>query len=123
MKHIAAFLIASFFLVSFSAKDLKPADIDGSVTFTIKNFGINTGGEIKGLKGIIKWDAENPSASSFNVSVDVNTINTGIDMRDNHLRKEEYFNAEKFPTINFSSTGAIIEPPARYGYAGARIGF
>lgn len=25
--------------------------------------------------------------------------------------------------INFSSMGAIIEPPARYGYAGARVGF
>ena len=25
--------------------------------------------------------------------------------------------------INFSSTGAILEPPARYGYVGARVGF
>ena len=43
-------------------------------------------------------------ASSFNVSVDVNTINTGVDSRDSHLKKEEYFNAEKYPTINFAST-------------------
>jgi len=36
--------------------------------------------------------------------LDVNTISTGIEMRDNDLKKESYFNAEKYPTINFVST-------------------
>ncbi|HEY6977477.1 MAG TPA: YceI family protein [Chitinophagaceae bacterium] len=97
-------LLFPIFLAAFSTIDLKPVDGDGSVTFVIKNFGVNTKGEFKGLKGIIKWDAANPENSSFNVSVDVNTINTGIDMRDNDLKKESYFNAEKYPTISFVST-------------------
>jgi len=101
-KHL--FVFALTLLMSFTAADLKPVDADGSVTFTIKNFGVNTTGEFKGLKGTIKWDAQNPANSSFDVSVDVNTINTGIDIRDNDLKKETYFNAEKFPTINFVST-------------------
>lgn len=88
----------------FTAIDLKPVDNDNCVTFEIKNFGINTKGELKGLKGTINWDAENPSNSSFNVTVDVNTINTGIDLRDNDLKKEKYFNAEKYPVISFVST-------------------
>ncbi len=92
------------FLMAFSVIELKPVDADGSVTFTIKNFGINTKGEFKGLKGTINWDAANPANSSFNVSVDVNTINTGIELRDNDLKKESYFNATKYPTINFIST-------------------
>lgn len=90
--------------MSFTSSDLKPVDASEAVTFTIKNFGINTSGEFKGLKGTIKWDASNPSASVFNVTVDANTINTDIDMRDDHLRKEEYFNIAKYPTINFVST-------------------
>ena len=90
--------------MSFTSSDLKPVDANEAVTFAIKNFGINTNGEFKGLKGIIKWDASNPSASVFNVTVDANTINTDIDMRDSHLKKEEYFNTEKYPTINFVST-------------------
>jgi len=101
-KHLLVFALT--LLMSFTAADLKPVDADGSVTFTIKNFGVNTTGEFKGLKGTIKWDAQNPANSSFDVSVDVNTINTGIDIRDNDLKKETYFNAEKFPTINFVST-------------------
>jgi polyisoprenoid-binding protein YceI len=97
-------LFIPFLLFAFTVVSLKPVDADDAVTFTIKNFGINTKGSFKGLKGSIKWDAANPSNSSFNVSVDANTINTGIDMRDNDLRKEHYFNVEKYPTINFVST-------------------
>ena len=101
-KHLLLFI--PFLLLAFTVVDLKPVDADDSVTFIIKNFGINTKGSFSGLKGAIKWDATNPSNSSFNVSVDANTINTGIDMRDNDLRKERYFNVAKYPTINFVST-------------------
>ena len=83
---------------------LKPVDNDGAVTFVIKNFGLNTNGSFKGLKGAINWDPSNPSASLFDVTIDASTINTGIDMRDKDLQKEAYFDVEKYPTIHFVST-------------------
>lgn len=104
MRKFFTLIIASVAIMSFKSADLRPVDSAEAVTFIIKNFGINTNGEFKGIKGTIKWDAANPSASIFNVTVDANTINTGIDMRDNHLRKEEYFNVEKYPVISFVST-------------------
>ncbi|MGI8951520.1 MAG: YceI family protein [Chitinophagaceae bacterium] len=97
---LAVFIIA---FCAFAQVDLKPVDDKDAVTFVIKNFGINTPGSFTGLKGSIKWNAENPSNSSFNVSVDANTINTSIDARDNDLRKEKYFDVAKYPTINFVS--------------------
>ena len=97
-------LFVPFLLFAFSAVELKPVDADDAVTFNIKNFGINTKGSFKGLKGKIKWNPENPASSSFDVSIDVNTINTGIELRDKDLQKENYFNAAKYPTINFVST-------------------
>ena len=103
MKKTILFLIP-FVLSAFVAADLKPVDADGSVAFVIKNFGLNTNGVFKGLKGNIKWDAANPAAGSFDLTVDVNTINTGIDSRDKHLKEEDYFNAVKYPTIRFVST-------------------
>jgi polyisoprenoid-binding protein YceI len=89
---------------SFALLALRPVDSDNAVTFVIKNFGINTKGELKGLKGNIQWNEENVAASSINVSVDANTINTGIDARDKDLKKEEYFNTDKYPVISFVST-------------------
>jgi polyisoprenoid-binding protein YceI len=92
-------------LSSFALLALRPVDSDNAITFVIKNFGINTKGELKGLKGNIQWNEENPAASTINVSADVNTINTGIDGRDSHLKKEEYFDADKYPVLSFVSTG------------------
>ena len=104
MKTFLLISFFSFILPSFQMVNITPVDEDGSVSFTVKNLGINTSGEIKGLKGSIQWDQANVSKSSMNVSVDVSTINTGIEMRDSHLKKAEYFDADKFPQISFKSS-------------------
>ena len=104
MKALFVFItLLNFSFVSNAQQ--KPIDEKSEVSFTIKNFGLNTSGTLKGLKGSIKFDSSNPTASTFDVSVDVNTINTGIENRDNHLTKEEYFDVEKYPTITFASNG------------------
>lgn len=90
---------------SFALLALRPVDSNNAVTFVIKNFGIDTKGEFRGLKGNIQWNEENPAASTINVSVDANTINTNIDSRDKELKDETYFNTDKYPLISFVSTG------------------
>lgn len=81
-----------------------PTDAGSKVHFVIKNFGINTGGSFDGLAGSITFDPANLSAASFNVTVDAKTVDTDIEARDNHLRKAEYFDVEKYPKISFRST-------------------
>jgi polyisoprenoid-binding protein YceI len=72
------------------------------VKFTIKNTGIKVDGSLTGLDMILNFD-EQSSSNSFKASVKTNTIKTGIDARDNHLKKESYFNVEKFPLISIES--------------------
>ena len=74
------------------------------ITFSIKNGGFIVKGSFDGLIADIKFDPANYSKSVIDASVDVNTINTGINMRNNHLKKEEYFDAAKFPRITLKST-------------------
>jgi len=105
-------------LSSFAVLALRPVDSDNAVTFVIKNFGINTKGEFKGLKGDIQWNEENPAASTINVSVNANTINTAIEARDKDLRKEEYFNVDKYPLVSFVSTG-ITSNDGKYTATGS----
>jgi polyisoprenoid-binding protein YceI len=92
-------------LSSFAVLTLRPVDSNNAVTFVIQNFGIDTKGEFKGLKGNIQWNEENPAASAINVSVNANTINTNIDSRDKELKDEAYFSTDKYPLISFVSTG------------------
>jgi polyisoprenoid-binding protein YceI len=98
----------SLFLLLFPftliAQDLKPLDNGSEVNFAINNFGLSTKGKLKGLNGSIIWNAADLNASSINVSVETNTINTDNKLRDGHLRKEDYFNVAKFPLLQIKST-------------------
>ena len=96
-----SFLI--FSLASFAQK-YKPVDEGSKVHFIIKNFGIDTGGDIAGLAGDINFVPAKVTTSSFNVSVDVSTIDTDNGNRDKHLRSNEYFDVEKYPVITLKST-------------------
>jgi polyisoprenoid-binding protein YceI len=104
-------IIAIGFLVmgysSFSQKYI-PVDKGSTVQFSIKNFGINVTGSLSGLKGTIFYKPDNPIASYFDVNVNANTINTSNSKRDNHLRKEEYFNVAQFGTIRFVSSKITV---------------
>lgn len=104
MKTILSFILFIGCIILTSAQQYKPVDDKSEVKFTVKNFGLNTPGTLRGLKGTILFNPSSLANASFNVSVDVNTINTGVDMRDNHLKREEYFYTEKYPNISFTST-------------------
>jgi polyisoprenoid-binding protein YceI len=81
-----------------------PTDEGSKVRFVIKNFGINTGGTFDGLSGSITFDPSSLTTASFDVSVDSKTVDTDMEARDNHLRKAEYFDVEKYPKLSFRST-------------------
>ncbi len=75
-----------------------------SVTFAIKNFGLNVNGSFTGLQGSVVFNPANPGTAYFNVTVDVGSVNTGNNSRDGHLKKEDYFNSPAFPKISIVST-------------------
>ena len=96
--------IALFCVITAVGQNYTPTDAGSKVRFVIKNFGINTGGTFDGLAGTITFDPSNLATVSFNVSVEAKSVDTDMEGRDNHLRKAEYFDVEKFPKINFKST-------------------
>ncbi|MBK7307436.1 MAG: YceI family protein [Chitinophagaceae bacterium] len=102
-----AFLLAAFFMYAScitAQRILSPIDASSKVHFVIKNFGIKTGGDFKGLKGTIKFLPANLAASAFDVTVDAATIDTDNESRDEHLRQAEYFDAATYKTIQITST-------------------
>jgi polyisoprenoid-binding protein YceI len=44
------------------------------------------------------------SEPSFNVIIQTASVNTHNERRDNHLRSDDFFGTESFPTISFAST-------------------
>lgn len=83
--------------------------IDGShskIRFTTKYLLISdTDGEFKKFDGTVTSSKPDFSDLQATVTVDVNSITTDNEMRDGHLKSDDFFNAAKFPTIVFKSTG------------------
>jgi polyisoprenoid-binding protein YceI len=73
--------------------------------FAVKHMMVSTvKGRFRRLSGTIHLDEDDPTRSSVEVEIDTASIDTAVEERDNHLRSDDFFNAERFPTITFRST-------------------
>lgn len=114
MKRIFTLIVALTVAATGFGQRFKPVDQGSEIGFKIRNFGINVSGTFKGLRGKIVFYPDSLSASHFDVTIDVKTINTGIDQRDNHLRSEDYFEVTKYPEIHFVSTRVTTSTNKEY---------
>jgi polyisoprenoid-binding protein YceI len=117
MKHLIVALLCVSVSTLLFAQDYKPTDAGSTVEFVIKNFGINTKGSFTGLDGKISFDPKDISKSVFDVSIDAASINTDNNLRDGHLKKESYFDVEKYPRIKMVS-GSITGDNGHYTFNG-----
>ena len=62
-------------------------------------------GEFKKFDGTFTSEKADFSDLRISVTADVNSISTENEMRDNHLKSDDFFNAEKYPAVTFVSTG------------------
>lgn len=61
-------------------------------------------GIFKSFEATVQASKEDFSDAVFELVVDVKSINTENEKRDNHLRSADFFEVEKYPTLNFKST-------------------
>jgi polyisoprenoid-binding protein YceI len=61
------------------------------------------------FEGTAHLDFQNPAASSANLTIQVKSITTGQNQRDEHLRTNDFFDAPTFPGITFTSTGVEVD--------------
>jgi polyisoprenoid-binding protein YceI len=68
-------------------------------------------GKFTGLSGALTLHESNHAYSGVEATINVATITTGADDRDNHLKSADFFDAAQFPTITFKST--TVEPKGK----------
>jgi polyisoprenoid-binding protein YceI len=79
-----------------------------SIEFRVRHMGIATvRGRFREFSGAIEVD-DVGRLRHIAATIDAGSIDTGVDPRDTHLRSPDFFDAERFPTIEFHSTA--IEP-------------
>jgi polyisoprenoid-binding protein YceI len=75
------------------------------VGFSVVHFGISTiEGNFKIIDAALLAKKTDFTDAAISFTADVNSINTEVEYRDNDLKSVNYFDAAKFPAINFNST-------------------
>src|SRR5437660_3405207 len=99
----AAAAITVLSSVALANETYKFDQAHSTIGFSVHQFLGATHGKFAKFDGKIDIDREHPENSSVTARIDVRSINTGIEKRDNHLRSPEFFNVEKYPEITFKS--------------------
>lgn len=75
------------------------------ITFKVKHLMItNVTGNFKQFDASMEANAEDFSDAKISFEADINSISTGNEQRDTHLKSDDFFSAEQFPKLSFTST-------------------
>ena len=72
--------------------------------FTVRHMAIsNVTGSFTKVSGTVELNEKDITQSQVSASIDVNSVDTRVAMRDADLRSDHFFDVQKYPTIEFKS--------------------
>jgi polyisoprenoid-binding protein YceI len=75
-----------------------------AIGFKIRHLVGRVPGQFGEFSGTIEMDPDDPAGGSVEVVIQASSIDTRNQDRDNHLRNEDFFHVDQYPTITFRST-------------------
>ena len=90
---------------SFAADEYAYDLVHSSVSFKARHLDISwIHGRFNEVDGKFSLDREDPTKSTFSLTIKTESVDTANKARDEHLRQPDYFDTKQFPTIEFKST-------------------
>jgi len=83
---------------------------ESALTFKATSRVVNADGRFHRFGGEVTVDPRDPSTARISVTVDAASIDTANGKRDNHLRSQDFFWVERYPTIAFESQRVTSTP-------------
>jgi len=89
------------------------------IGFKIKHLVISTvSGKFTSFEGKLEGDPEDLTKAKISFSADIDSINTGNEQRDGHLKSADFFDAANHPKLTFSSTTIEKKNDTEYKVSG-----
>ena len=106
MKKLFLFFAFAFLSNTASAQTTWKVDpMHSFASFNIKHMGISfVEGRFDKIDGTVTTSGNALNNAKFDFMIDVNSINTNVEMRDNHLKSADFFDTENYPAMTFEST-------------------
>ncbi len=97
-----AFLSSLSALAQTANWNLDPAH--STAQFTVRHLGIsNVAGNFTKVTGSVALNEKDITQSQVSASIDVSSVDTRVEARDKDLRSPNFFDIEKYPTMEFKS--------------------
>ena len=90
------------------ADTLKIDPVHSTVGFKIRHLFANVTGRFTDVSGTINVDADHPENASVDATIGIQSIDTANAKRDQDLKGDNFFQADKFPTMTFKSTKVAV---------------
>jgi polyisoprenoid-binding protein YceI len=104
-KLILLTTVILFVAMAFAQNTYTLDNYHSRLSFKVKHLGISQiEGNFKTFSAKVVTSKDDYSDMKVEMTADVKSINTEMDMRDNDLRGAGWFDVEKFPTLTFKST-------------------
>ncbi|MDD5362017.1 MAG: YceI family protein [Ignavibacteria bacterium] len=118
-KFLVVFLVLAMSSFASTVNNYSFDKNHARLSFSVMHFGIShVEGIFKSFTATMNSSKEDFTDADIEMNADVNSINTEVEMRDKDLRGENWFNADKYPTINFKSTSFKKTAGGNYELAG-----
>ena len=117
MKKFSFLLAAFFALTAFTTLNNVWTNDDphSQLGFTVTHLGIaDVSGTFNDFDVTVQSSKPDFSDARFELTAKVASIDTRVEARDNHLKSADFFDAEKYPTLQFKSTG--LKPAGKNKY-------
>lgn len=120
MKKVFSLLIVAVMSTSvFAQSSWKVDNAHAKLAFTTVHLGISdVAGLFNEFDATIVASEDDFSDAVFELKVDVASIDTEVEMRDNHLRSADFFEVEKYPEMTYKSTSIKKAGTDRYTLTG-----
>ncbi|NJW51811.1 YceI family protein [Salinimicrobium oceani] len=120
MKQVFSFLMIAFLsTTTFAQTTWKVDPAHTQVSFGVTHLGISeVEGRFNEFDGSITTTKDDFSDAQYEMTIEVPSIDTGIEMRDNHLKSADFFDAEKNQKMTFKSTSSERVGEGKYKVKG-----
>jgi len=109
LRSVQTFLLSLFVATAAgsvgAAEKLSIDPEHSSVGFSVRHLFTRVQGSFREFSGSIAFDEANLAASRVTASIRAESVDTNVAARDKDLRSARFFDVEKFPTLEFRSTG------------------
>jgi polyisoprenoid-binding protein YceI len=117
IAHVLAALVLT--VVPAAAQSWQIDTAHSRAQFTVRHLMISDiRGDFGAVTGTVDYDGKNLTTAKVNATIDVKSVSTRVDKRDEHLKTDDFLDVANHPTMTFVSTSITPKGKGTYNMAG-----